>query len=64
MDELLVEFSGELSGHIHVACIPPSLFLSIQHLHSKKENIIFVLMQLIQSVSLDSKTIIESTSFK
>ena len=24
VDELLVEFSGELSGHIHVACIPLS----------------------------------------
>ena len=42
VDELLVEFSGELSGHIHVACIPPSpppflcSLYTLEHLHGGK----------------------------
>ena len=49
MDELLVEFSGELSGHIHVAWFPPSPLLTIQQLHSEKENITSIILTMVKN---------------
>ena len=56
MDELLVEFSGELSGHIHVAWFPPSPLLTIQQLHSEKENLAreYVKLKVANSIKLFS----------